>query len=120
MSLIELPAPRRAAACGRIGPSDLRQRQGRGREQVFGRKLAVDDALFHSIAADRRQFATVGLDAVGPEIVAHQGAGARQLLNRPGQCGEQMADGLELAITDLLRLLVGYVCVRSEEHTSEL
>src|SRR6266566_19598 len=94
--------------------SHLRQRQCRGRKQVFDSELAIDDALLECIAADRRQFATIGLDAVGPEILTHQAARPAQLLDRPRQRGEEMADRFQLAIADLLGLQVGDIGVHGQ------
>src|SRR6185437_15936481 len=65
--------------------SDLRYFERRRREQFLDRYAATDQALLMRVAGERLDVLAVLLDAVAPEILAHQLGGLLRLGCEPGK-----------------------------------
>ena len=62
----------------------FRQIGGGGGEEVFHRQAPGGEALVGGVAGHGVQHVVVGLHAVGPEIIAHEGAGSGEFVYGPG------------------------------------
>src|SRR6185437_11515048 len=65
--------------------SDLRYFERRRREQLLDRYAATDQALLVRVAGERLDILAVLLDAVAPEVLAHQLGALIRLGREPGE-----------------------------------
>src|ERR1700730_14132837 len=66
-------------------PSHLRNLEHRRMEQLLDRHLATDQDLLVAILRERADLAHVLMNAVGPEVLAHDRHGVLRLRDEPGQ-----------------------------------